>query len=1760
MKKIVLFKALLFCGLFFTNATFAQDYDGDGIADSVDLDDDNDGILDTEEGLATIFIPLDIIQEPDHMSNTEVPLLFNGSNAYTGNQDLRIHSFAVTPGDLNGSILDNALVMGTTGTDVLPIGTYFTLSMENDDVAGQDADNIASDLVNELTSLGLDPNDLFQGAFNDVGPVGLDGSDFDRDGDGKVDTAGVDFSPMGTILQFYDGDPTGGGTLQNTSYSQIELFQPGGVQLHTVTVTSPLTHFVIASLPDGTGKDIRLNEIQINGETNTGLVGGQTGFTTLLSPDTDGDGISDHLDLDSDNDGCNDAIESGGTDANNDGILDGTGFDSNGQVTGGTGGYNGANGDEIVATQVTISSVPSNQSEDPGNPTSFSIAASARNTTTFSGGTPNYAPGSSSNSNSGINYQWYLGNPSLGGTALTNSGVYSDVNSDTLNISDVAGLNGNNYYVLVTHDDNLCISETYFATLTTPDLCDPVASGYQDSDNDGISDFCDIDDDNDGIIDTYECSAAIQFDNASLLTATDLDDVKAGEKVVYSNALLYQNQYYDIVLTIISINGSYTVDCNNELRVSTFDASADDYVTYSFDLVEAGSATPGNPIGVPATLYDIILELRDIDTRYYRDFTEIAGFNPSTVTSTVTPSLSATTNLEQAGFVNGPDPAGYTLYRLDPTLVAPNTDWVYEPDDGGTQGDDPDFYLYMEFDQFSHVDLLYGSTGTRSDTGLRLTNFGVSSKCDRDNDSILDTVDIDSDNDGIPDNVEAQPTIGYIPPSNVSSSITDVNNNGLDDVYESAMGGTDLNQLEDTDGDGLKDYLDSDTDNDGTPDIEENGQADTLSGVDVDNDGLHDNLDSITGHLDINDEVTTGDVADLTASFGDVDSDATLGGDLDYRDLFDINPPVYASIDFDGIDDYLSRASFIDGLSNVTIMAWVKTDSGNSTDMVIAGEDTGCKLWLDNGNIPKFTVKTVGNSEASVNCAAINFDEWHHIAGSYNSVTGTITIYVDGALSSSASVGSTGAAIENTEDSNGNFEVGRLSTDVSNKQYFKGDIDEVRVFNVVLTDEQLNKMVFQEIENNSGNVRGAIAAKDIKDTTTSAAIPWANLIAYYPMTNIKMGTTSDYSSYNEKLYINYITTIQEQTAPMPFETSSSGSWTSESTWSHGDVWDIENTANNKDWCIVKISSDVTASHTIKTLGLVVDDGSTLTMQGDNLVENSWYLELNGTIDLENDSQLIQTVHSDLVTSASGKILRRQEGNANVYRYNYWASPIGATGATVLTDNNAATNNSNNTTYALNMLKDEMGINLSFTSSYDEAGKISTAWLYTFINGITYWDWAALAPTTPIQPGVGYTQKGIGNAGLEQQYTFEGKPNNGTVLINVTDRGGAGSVQAVSKTLYLLGNPYASALDIHKFIDDNAGVIDGTLQLWQQWSGDSHILREYEGGYAQVNKLGSTRAYQFVGLEGATTDSQDGTKIPTRYLPVGQGFITEIVADGQVEFNNDQRVFIKEADADGTYNNGSSFFRSEGGKKKDKNTSAKSSVASEASAFKKLRLEINAISGPATKRELLLGFSEMTTDGFDYGYDAECTESNNNDLNLNLEGKNMNMQAYSAISDDKVVSLNFKSSGDNTFEIKLTEQEGIEEDQEIYLKDNLTGTYFDLKAGLPYNFDSAQGKFNSRFEIVFQSEQKSLGIEEAKVEENYIYYQNSTKMLFGRKIRVPVTRLAVISMSGQTILELANVSQSTLDNGLKLPNMATGTYIACIRTEDNQVITKKFIHN
>ena len=127
---------------------------------------------------------------------------------------------------------------------------------------------------------------------------------------------------------------------------------------------------------------------------------------------------------------------------------------------------------------------------------------------------------------------------------------------------------------------------------------------------------------------------------------------------------------------------------------------------------------------------------------------------------------------------------------------------------------------------------------------------------DTDLDGVEDRLDIDSDNDGITDNVEAQLTANYIAPSGVggTTAFIDTNQDGLDDNFDAgiiaggAHTGVGLTPV-DTDStlpgsDGVVDYLDTDSDNDGLDDAAEAGHGLSIqtglsdATTDADGDGL----------------------------------------------------------------------------------------------------------------------------------------------------------------------------------------------------------------------------------------------------------------------------------------------------------------------------------------------------------------------------------------------------------------------------------------------------------------------------------------------------------------------------------------------------------------------------------------------------------------------------------------------------------------------------------------------------------------------------------------------------------------------------------------------------------------------------------------------------------------------------------------------------------------------------------------------------------
>ena len=93
-------------------------------------------------------------------------------------------------------------------------------------------------------------------------------------------------------------------------------------------------------------------------------------------------------------------------------------------------------------------------------------------------------------------------------------------------------------------------------------------------------------------------------------------------------------------------------------------------------------------------------------------------------------------------------------------------------------------------------------------------------------------LDIDADDDGIPDNIEGQSTASYVAPSG-----TDTDKDGIDNAYDNndaAFGGSANNGIapNNQESNGNPDYIDTDTENDGKPDV--------LEGWDTNGNGIID--------------------------------------------------------------------------------------------------------------------------------------------------------------------------------------------------------------------------------------------------------------------------------------------------------------------------------------------------------------------------------------------------------------------------------------------------------------------------------------------------------------------------------------------------------------------------------------------------------------------------------------------------------------------------------------------------------------------------------------------------------------------------------------------------------------------------------------------------------------------------------------------------------------------------------------------------------
>lgn len=1246
--------------------------------------------------------------------------------------------------------------------------------------------------------------------------------------------------------------------------------------------------------------------------------------------------------------------------------------------------------------------------------------------------------------------------------------------------------------------------------------------GDKDTDGDGISDYADEDDDNDGIPDVIECKTCV----------TDP----------------FMNGGFES-----PVIGASTYAIVPTANVPGWQTSAENFIEIWSSGFSSGSGGP-----VPAAVGNQFAELNaNVPGILYQTFC----LNGAGGTINWSIKHRGRGGIDQA-FVKFGSSIGNAIASTPiATMVDDNTAWgtysgIYNIPVGQTQ-------IVLTFQA--------GYTGSGSPS---VGNFiddvqvVINQKCvDTDGDGIADIADIDDENDGIPDIEEA----GFKAYSNKKGTFDmtnpalwkDANHNGLNDYIE-AMIANGTYVLPDTDNDLVPNYLDYDSDNDSVFDVDEagllNGDGDINGdgvgdGLDADGDGLLDLFDNYVGfgtvgrpyaqdtdnngipdYMQLKSDGITFDISKTLYANLDANNDGIIDGSGDndrdgITDTFDTNNTIKGSprdlnrklyLEFDGRNDYAEDTAILGGLSEATLMAWIDLDAGFNSVGYVIGQN---KFYLRVHTNKK--VQAYVNGIQLQSTVALTTKRWYHVAA----VLGNdeLKLYINGTLAGTKAL-TQAIATDATK-----LTIGKNPSGTTD--YFKGKIDEVRVFNVALTENQLQRIVHQEIDNNSGEVRGTVIPKNI------GALPYNSLLRYYRMDTFKddiidnlttpaIDLVTGMKMYNHKV-INY------QQAPMPFVTTQAGSFATAVNDASKDIRGLDVIEN--DATIILVKHNITETGNNTDTGMVIDPNVTVIMNNDTKLQNNWYLKLDGKIDLVGKSQLVQTEDSDLAPTSAGAIERDQQGQSNKFNYNYWSSPVSSINNTTI----------NHGYSVAGVMKDGTNVNniqnLQWTSGTNSSATapitLSSYWIFKFQSAANnYYNWISVGQNGTLLPGQGYTLKGSNALSATQNYTFVGKPNNGTITNPVG-----------INNLVLTGNPYPSAIDADKFIEDNSASITGTLFFWEHYStNNSHNTIDYQGGYATYNKTGGTAPVAPSIISGLGSSS----KTPSRFIPVGQGFfVNGSATGGTITFNNAQRSFIKE-------NNTNSFtmFRTNeptalAGNIETNNAEDTYTVEQ----FKKIRLGFNSANN--YHRQILLGFmNEHATAGIDPGYDAINFETLTNDMYF-INGTNkLNIQGEGVFNADNIYPLGVKNAVAGNVTFVIDNLENMDASQQIYIYDNLTSTYNSIK-GQSYQVNLPAGTNENRFSLRFKNGETALGTTENELTNGMLITNsqaNNTINITNELMETTAKSVILYNMIGQQIMvwEVENRDQGTIV--LPTNGISSGAYIVKVVTDKGNISKKILI--
>ena len=534
---------------------------------------------------------------------------------------------------------------------------------------------------------------------------------------------------------------------------------------------------------------------------------------------------------------------------------------------------------------------------------------------------------------------------------------------------------------------------------------------------------------------------------------------------------------------------------------------------------------------------------------------------------------------------------------------------------------------------------------------------------------------------------------------------------------------------------------------------------------------------------------------------------------------------------------------------------------------------------------------------------------------------------------------------------------------------------------------------------------------------------------------------------------------------------------------------------------VTISGNLTLTSDLNVCSCQVTGTAVITVPANKtlVVQKDISIASTANIVIENDGSLIQV--DDNANTIGNVTFKRNTTPLKQYDYTYWSSPIAG-----------------------------QTLNILGTPSF----------FYSFNPTVN--NWVYEAGTNTMTAAKGYIARAPNNLNFSTPQvvatTFNGTPNNGVINTPIIKMSGL--------TYNLIGNPYPSAIDIDAFLLDpaNSNIVNGTIYLWTH---NTAISNSMPGNQVYNYTRDDYAKYNLTGGVKTASSALSGGVTPTGKVAAGQGFFIEAnsaLANGtyQATFKNYMRVS----------GNNNQFF-------KFTNLLNTTTIQTETqqNTIEKNRVWLSISTSDGAYDEALVGYMTGATDNLDNLYDGKTMIGGNvvslysklGTTDLAIQGKAL------PFNENDVIPLGIRTTISGNFTIALDNFDGLFENQNVYLFDKTSQTYYDLKAQ-NYTFNIAtSGIYNDRFELRYTN--GALTNNSFDLEDNGIQIIRKDKHVAVKSTET-INKIEVVDILGKLIYSKSKINANEFNTSDL--NISSQIVIVKVTLENDMTISRKVIMN